>query len=118
MASQSRKHRGLRTQLLTANYFKDNGWPFAESTGPGRSGVDVTGLPGISMEVKARADLNPMAWVRQAQQSPGLPLVCFRPNGMGETTVASWPCIVRLEDLVTLLRASGYGTPLPGKDAA
>jgi hypothetical protein len=116
MPSQSRKHRGLRSQLVVANYLTDHGFPWAESTGAGRSGVDVTGLVGISLEVKARADLNPMAWMRQAQTSPGLPLVCFRPNSVGETQIASWPCIIRLEDLVRLLRSGGYGSPLEDEE--
>jgi hypothetical protein len=71
----------------------------------------VLGLVGISLEVKARADLNPLAWMRQAQTSPGLPIVCFRPNGVGETRINECPCLVRLEDLVTLLRDAGYGEP-------
>jgi hypothetical protein len=63
----------------------------------------------LAIEVKARADFNPMAWVRQASLNNGLPIVTFRPNGMGETTVANWPCILRLSDLIELLRAAGYG---------
>src|ERR1019366_4159330 len=62
MTSQSRKHRGLRSQLVVANYLKPRGFP---------------------------------------------------PNGVGETRISEWPCIVRLADLVTLLRASGYGDELP-----
>jgi hypothetical protein len=110
MATQSRKHRGLRTQKVVAEYLALNGWPYAESTGAGRSGSDITGVPALAIEVKARAAFDPMAWVRQAASSEGLPLVTFRPNGMGEQSVASWPCIIRLADLVDLLHGSGYGT--------
>ena len=55
MPSQSRKHRGYRSQKVLANYLVDNGFPFAESTGAGRSGSDITGCVGIDFEVKARA---------------------------------------------------------------
>lgn len=113
MTTQNRKHRGLRTQLVVANYLTTHGWPYAQSTGAGRSGSDITGVPGLFVEVKARANFDPMAWLKQANASAtlagGLPLVTFRPNGMGETTIASWPCIVRLADLVELLHAAGYG---------
>lgn len=114
MPNQSRKHRGLRTQKVIAEYLALNGWPYAESTGAGRTGNDITGTPGLAIEIKARTGFNPMAWVKQAAANPGLPLVMFRPNGMGETTTASWPCIIRLADLITLLRDAGYGTPSVG----
>ena len=107
--SQSRKHRGFRTRKVVAEHLAARGWPFAESTGAGRSGSDITGVPGLAIEVKARADFNPMAWVRQACLNDGLPLVTFRPNGLGEASVDQWPCILRFGDLITLLHAAGYG---------
>lgn len=106
-----RKHRGMRTQLLVADHLKANGWPWAESAGSGRAGVDVLGVPGVSLEVKARADLNPLGWLRQAEAQPGLPVVVFRPNGVGETP-GRYVAFLRLDDLIPLLRAAGYGDPL------
>jgi hypothetical protein len=35
-----------------------------------------------------------------------------RPDGMGETSVGMWPAVMCLDDLIALLRAAGYGTPL------
>lgn len=43
----------MRTQLLVAQYLKENGWPFAESVGPGRSGADILGTPDVCIEVLA-----------------------------------------------------------------
>jgi len=114
MSNDSRRHRGMRTQKVVAEHLAARGWPFAESTGAGRSGSDITGVPGLAIEVKARADFNPMAWVRQACLNDGLPLVTFRPNGMGEATVATWPVIIRMNDLIDLLHAAGYGDPPVG----
>jgi hypothetical protein len=31
-------------------------------------------------------------------------------DGTGETTIADWPCVIRLEDLVAVLREAGYGS--------
>lgn len=109
----TRKARGMRTQLLTATHLAANGWPHAQTAGSGRAGVDVLGTPGLSIEVKARRDWSPLAWVRQAAGKPGVPFVVVRPDGMGETTVGSWPCVIRLDDLIAVLRAAGYGEPNP-----
>lgn len=110
MASQSRKHRGYRSQRVVADFFARHGWPFAESTGAGRSGSDITGMPGLACEVKARSDLQPLAWLKQAEMNPGLPFVIFRPNGMGEESVGKWGILCRLEVFTDLLRSAGYGT--------
>lgn len=116
MASQSRKHRGYRSQRVVAEFFQGHGWPFAESTGAGRSGSDITGMPGLACEIKARSDLQPQAWLRQAEANPGLPFVVFRPNGMGEQSVGQWGVMLRLETFTELLRSAGYGTPSDDSD--
>lgn len=114
----SRKRRGSQTQTTVAQWFATNGWPFAESTGAGRTGSDVTGIPGLACEVKARRDLNLTAWLRQAASGRGLPFVVHRPDGFGPATVASWPVTMRLEDFTRLLHAAGYGDPKEAADGA
>lgn len=111
--NQSRKHRGYRTQKVVADWLQERGFPFAEPTGAGRGGRDILGTPGLAIEVKARSDLNPLAWVKQAESTAGgaLPLVVFRCNGQGETTVGDWLVLLRLSDATHLLRCSGYGDP-------
>ncbi len=111
MPSQSRKHRGYRSQKVLANYLVDNGFPFAESTGAGRSGTDVTGTVGIDWEVKARAGFNPSAAIAQLKDRANndLGIVVLRLNGQGEKSVSDWVCLLRLEDAVKLLRDAGYG---------
>lgn len=110
-ATQSRKRRGAVTQQTAADWFAANGWPYAESAGAGRQGSDITGLPGLACEVKARRGFSPLAWIRQAQAGRGLPFVIHRPDGMGPATVADWPVTLRLGDFTGLLRAAGYGDP-------
>lgn len=110
-STQHRKQRGMRTQKVVAEWFASNGWPWAESTGASRQGSDITGTPDIAIEVKARRDLDPLAWIRQAEAGADgrLPFVVFRPDGVGEANVPLWPVLMRLEDLTKLLRAAGYG---------
>lgn len=104
-----RKRRGAETQRTVASYLVDNGFPHATDAGAGRNGSDILGTAGLAIEVKARRDYSPMAWLRQAAGAVGLPLVVHRPDGMGPASVADWPVTFRLEDAVKLLRAAGYG---------
>ena len=99
----------MRSQLVVARYLAERIWPLADSTGSGRSGADITNTPGVAIEVKARRDLAPLEWIRQAEQYKGLPLVVFRPDGMGEGSVGKWPVLLRLDDAITLLQEAGYG---------
>lgn len=114
MTSQSRKHRGYRTQKVVAEYLKANGFPHAESTGAGRSGTDVTGIVGVDIEVKARTGLDLPGLMRQLNErhtEGTLGLGVIRLNGQGEGNVGSWVMVLRLEDGANLLRDAGYGDP-------
>lgn len=110
----TRKARGAETQNGVAHWFKENGWPFAESAGAGRGGRDVLGMPGLACEVKARAQFTPLEWLRQAQEaaSTDLPFVVWRPNGMGPANIGRWGVMLTLEDFTKLLRDAGYGDPV------
>jgi hypothetical protein len=113
--SQARKHRGYRSQRVVAERFADNGFPHAEPVGAGRAGSDIVGLVGIDVEVKARRDLNLVGLMKQldARAKDGvLGIGVVRPDGMGETTVGMWPAVMCLDDVIALLRAAGFGTPL------
>lgn len=110
MTSQSRKHRGYRTQKVVAEYLQANGFPYAESTGAGRSGTDVTGIVGVDIEVKARTGLDLPALMRQMKdraEDDILGIGVLRLNGQGENA-AEYVAVLRFEDLVMLLRDSRY----------
>lgn len=103
----ARNRRGMETQNAVAAYFRENGWPYAESAGSGRPGVDILGMPGLACEVKGRRDLRLQAWLRQAEGYEGLPFVVHRPDGMGLQTVEMWPATFRLRDAAKLLLIRG-----------
>ena len=112
MPSQSRKHRGYRSQKVVAMYLAEHGFPYAESTGAGRPGTDITGTVGIDWEVKARKDFTPGATIKQLKDrhnGKDLPVAVLRLNGQGEANVGEWVTLLRLEDFVGLLRDAGYG---------
>lgn len=112
--SQARKRRGRDTERLVAAAFAADGWPYALPTGAGASGVDITGVPGLAVEVKARTKFEPMAHLRQATRNAPeghIPIVVMRPNGFGPATVDEWPVFMPFGVLRRLLREAGYGDP-------
>lgn len=119
----TRKQRAHDTETAVARWFGGNGWPHAEPVGAGRSGSDVTGMPGLMVEVKARRDFRPVEWLKQHAHKepahaavgtfhdspPKVPFVVWRPDGMGPTSIGSWGVMMRLDDFTALLREAGYG---------
>lgn len=103
MASQHRKHRGMRTQKVVAEWLKQ-WYPNAESSGSGRSGEDITGVP-FSIEIKARSQFSPLAWIKQAESNKGdkLAFVVSRCNGQAERA-EEYLAFMRLGDLMNLLQ--------------
>lgn len=98
-----RKHRGYRTQKVIAEYLKQ-WWQYADTAGAGRQGEDILNIPTLSIEVKARADFQPLAWIKQAQSNAAnkLPMVIMRCNGQGEN-VNDYLAFMKVGDLMPLL---------------
>jgi hypothetical protein len=112
--SQSRKHRGYASQRIVSDWFTVNGWLYAEPVGAGRPGSDITGMPGIDIEVKARRGFDPLAAMRQQEDRASrgdLAFAVLRMDGQGPAVIGSWPVVIRLDTLTELLRAAGYGDP-------
>lgn len=98
-----RKHRGYRTQKVLADYLKQ--WfPYADTAGAGRQGEDILNVPTISIEVKARSDFQPLAWIKQAQTNAAgkLPMVIMRCNGQGEDA-GEYLAFVKVKDIMPIL---------------
>ena len=111
--SQARKHRGYRSQKVIAEYLAVNGFPYAESTGAGRQGSDITGTIGIDWEVKARTNFSPGETMRQLKDRANdldLRVAVLRLNGQGEASIGDWVALVSFEQLVALMRQAGYGS--------
>lgn len=107
MPSKSRKQRASETQTLVANYLSEHGWPYATAVGAGRGGRDILYVDGYAIEVKARRDWSPTAWIRQAlgHATDGeLSLTIQRPDGFGPASIEDWPVILRLADATKLMR--------------
>jgi hypothetical protein len=105
--SQSRKHRGYRTERVIESYLSQ--WWENASVGRG-AGKDIHNVP-FDCEIKARTEFQPLAWLKQVTKRAGgkeLPFVVCRMNGQGEDA-AEYLAFMRFSDLVQLLLMSGYG---------
>jgi len=69
--------------------------------------VDVTGMPGLSVEVKATAEMRLGSWLDQAARSPGVPYVVWMPPRSGRARVSTWPAIMRHSVFGHLLADAG-----------
>jgi hypothetical protein len=98
-----RKHRGYRTQKVIADYLKQ-WWAYADTAGAGRQGEDILNIPTISIEVKARSDFQPLAWIKQAEANSNhkLPLVIMRCNGQGEDA-GEYLAFARVKDIMPII---------------
>jgi hypothetical protein len=105
--SQSRKHRGYRTERVIESYLSQ--WWENASVGRG-AGKDIHNVP-FDCEIKARTEFQPLAWLKQVIKRAGgkeLPFVVCRMNGQGEDA-AEYLAFMRFGDLVQLLLQAGYG---------
>ena len=106
--TQSRKHRGYRTERVIESYLSQ--WWENASVGRG-AGKDIHNVP-FDCEIKARTEFQPLAWLKQVTKrvaaSNELPFVVCRMNGQGEDA-AEYLAFMRFGDLVQLLLKAGYG---------
>lgn len=107
--SQSRKYRGYASQRIVADYLRHLGYEYAESTGAGRSGSDVTGVP-FDIEVKARRGFNPRVALHQLAEraSDRLGFAVLRMNGQGKESIGEWVAVLRFEDLMRLIKENEW----------
>ena len=105
--SQSRKHRGYRTERVIESYLSQ--WWENASVGRG-AGKDIHNVP-FDCEIKARSEFAPLAWLKQVTKRAAgkeLPFVVCRMNGQGEDA-AEYLAFMRFGDFVQLLLTAGYG---------
>ena len=99
--TRSRKDRGFRTERVVAAYLSR--WWGNASIGRG-AGKDIHNVP-FDIEVKARSDFQPLAWLKQVEkrtQGKELSAVVCRMNGQGEDA-SQYLAFMRFQDLIQLL---------------
>jgi hypothetical protein len=107
--TNARKSRGMATQQIVCDDLRSSLWPWCVSTGAGLPGADLQNTPGVSVEIKARREIDIIGWLRQARSRPGLTVVIFRPDGYGPATLDEWPVVHRYGQWKRLMARAGYG---------
>ena len=113
MAS-SRVARGRKTQNLVAEWFRAHGWLNAKAIEAFLPGCDVTGVPGLSIEVKATTKGDLLAALRQAETNAiecQTPVVIWRPNGYGEQRQHEWVVAMTLQHFTALYQRTQHEKP-------
>lgn len=106
--------KGHVSERAVANFLKDNGWPLAITSRNyvGTDGLsqesDVIGIPGVSIEVKNRYDLNIGSALTQAAIQGGptkMPLLIAKPYRVAD--VGDWWAITYVRSILPLLPREG-----------
>ena len=111
--TQYRRRRGRETEMLVAQYLVENGWLSAHVGSASAAGSDVRGIDGLDIEVKARRGFDPAGTTRQLEarsKETGMGVAVMRLSGQGEKSIGDFLCFLRFDDLIYLLKASGYGS--------
>ncbi len=109
------KAKGTAAETAVATWLRDNGFPYAERralAGIADKG-DLTGIPGLCVEVKAHARLAIPEWLREldaevANSAAAVGLLVVKPKGIGVTRVGDWWAVQRLSSAAGLLREAGW----------
>lgn len=109
--SNRAKQRGTAAETAVAAYLQAHGFPAAERRAlhGGNDRGDITGIPGIAVEVKAVARPAYGEWLREAHKeaaNAGVPLgvVIHKPMGVGLTRPGDFITAMRLAHFVSLIR--------------
>lgn len=113
MKPATAKAKGRETENLAVDYLRDNGVTHAERrrlNGSFDQG-DVTGWPGVCVEVKSGAALNPQQWLRElaaemANSHSSTGFVMVRPRSKPDP--GDWFAVVPMPVLMALYADAGW----------
>jgi len=114
------KAKGDRAEMAARDFFRLNGFPGTERTRAGytRDFGDLHLSPGALVQVKDCQVLRWSEWFTDLEEQidghgadVGF-LMVKRPR-MGPAQVGQWLAVMPVDRMTRLVRAAGYGTPLP-----
>lgn len=112
------KQKGTAAETAVVRFLNEHGFPVAERralAGINDKG-DVTGIPGLVIEIKAGTRLSIPEWLRETEQErinaqADNGILVIKPKGKGEKSVGEWWAVVPLAQMIDLLRDGGFGEP-------
>lgn len=103
--------KGTAAETAVADYLRGHGFPHAERRAlhGSRDLGDITGVPGVVVEVKAAVSADYGGWLREADAERAnaaarLAIVVHKPKGMGVERVRLWRAVTTLETMTALIR--------------
>lgn len=113
MSAMSRR-KGANAENEVVKYLRGNGFPYAERrlTGSDDPYGDVTGIPGVVIEVKNHATLDLGTWVAQLEDElhhTKADVGAVIHKRKGRTNVGEWYATLPAAVLARLLVEAGYG---------
>ncbi len=92
MTGRASRTKGAVNERAVVNWLREHGHEDARRylAGDGRQPGDIDAIPGLSLEVRARAECKPGSWLAGAEQAAGprLAVVLYHPPGVGD--VGRW----------------------------
>jgi hypothetical protein len=89
--------KGAANERAVVAWLREHGYPDARRylAGDGRQPGDIDAIPGLSLEVRARAVCKPGSWLDGAEKAAGgrLAVVLYHPPGVGD--VGDWVAMER-----------------------
>ena len=117
--------KGTAAESIVVRFLANHGWPFAErrALSGSKDKGDVTGVPGLVVEVKSAVRICLPEWLRETtaernNANADYGICVIKPKGYGETRIDEWPAVMTLGALTHLLHAAGYGDQLPEQESA
>jgi len=112
------KVKGTSAETAVVNFLREHGFPHAERralTGANDQG-DVSGCIGLAIEIKNHKEYKFPKWIKETQiekenANADFGILVVKPNGVGVSNTGQWWAVMTLEDMTSLVRDAGYGSP-------
>lgn len=108
------KRKGTMAETAVVSFLRTAGFPYAERLAlqGNKDRGDVTGIPGVVLEVKAEQSYQFSGWLHEARverENAGADfgIVIAKPRQVGTTRTGEWMAILRLEEYAKLIDQAG-----------